>query len=98
VAGLAALQPRPLIAITTNRVGLDRLAAPLAAAGLDRVNVSLDTIDQQEFFQLTRRDRLVDVEMGLKPAASVGLTPRSQRRGDAWHQRSQRSRGVGVVL
>jgi cyclic pyranopterin phosphate synthase len=75
VAGIAALRPRPLIAMTTNGVGLDRLAAPLARAGLDRVNVSLDTIDQQEFFKLTRRDRLADVEMGLKAAASAGLTP-----------------------
>ena len=75
VAGIAALTPRPLIAMTTNGVGLDRLAEPLARAGLDRVNVSLDTIDQQEFFKLTRRDRLADVEMGLKAAASAGLTP-----------------------
>ncbi len=75
VAGIAALTPRPLIAMTTNGVGLDRLAEPLARAGLDRVNVSLDTIDQQEFFMLTRRDRLADVEMGLKAAASAGLTP-----------------------
>jgi cyclic pyranopterin phosphate synthase len=75
VAGIAALSPRPMIAMTTNGVGLDRLAAPLARAGLDRVNVSLDTIDQQEFFKLTRRDRLADVEAGLKAAASVGLTP-----------------------
>ena len=75
VAGIAELKPRPQIAMTTNGVGLDRLAAPLARAGLDRVNVSLDTIDQQEFFKLTRRDRLADVEKGLKAAASVGLTP-----------------------
>ena len=75
VAGIAALKPRPRIAMTTNGVGLDRLAAPLARAGLDRVNVSLDTNDQQEFFKLTRRDRLADVEVGLKAAASVGLTP-----------------------
>ncbi len=75
VAGIATLKPRPQIAMTTNGVGLDRLAAPLARAGLDRINVSLDTIDQQEFFRLTRRDRLVDVEMGLKAAASAGLTP-----------------------
>jgi cyclic pyranopterin phosphate synthase len=75
VEGIAALKPRPQIAMTTNGVGLDRLAAPLAGAGLDRVNVSLDTIDQDEFFRLTRRDRLADVEKGLKAAASVGLTP-----------------------
>jgi cyclic pyranopterin phosphate synthase len=75
VAGIAALKPRPVIAMTTNGVGLAQLAEPLAGAGLDRVNVSLDTIDQQEFFRLTRRDRLADVELGLKAAASVGLTP-----------------------
>jgi GTP 3',8-cyclase len=75
VAGIAAMKPRPQIAMTTNGVGLDRLAAPLARAGMDRVNVSLDTIDQQEFFKLTRRDRLVDVEKGLKAAVSAGLSP-----------------------
>jgi cyclic pyranopterin phosphate synthase len=75
VAGIAALKPRPQIAMTTNGVGLGRLAAPLAGAGLDRINVSLDTIDQQEFFKLTRRDRLADVEMGLEAAVSAGLSP-----------------------
>jgi GTP 3',8-cyclase len=75
VADIAALRPRPLIAMTTNGVGLGALAAPLASAGLDRVNVSLDTIDQQEFFKLTGRDRLGDVEAGLRAAAAAGLTP-----------------------
>jgi len=75
VAGIAALRPRPLIAMTTNGVGLGALAGPLASAGLDRVNVSLDTIDQQEFFKLTGRDRLADVEAGLTAAAAAGLTP-----------------------
>jgi GTP 3',8-cyclase len=75
VRGVAALHPRPTIAMTTNGVGLDRLAAPLAAAGLDRVNVSLDTVDAEEFAALTRRDRLHDVEAGLAAAAQAGLTP-----------------------
>lgn len=75
VAGIAGLRPRPTIAMTTNGIGLDRLAAPLAAAGLDRVNVSLDTVDRDEFVALTRRDRLADVEAGLKAAADAGLTP-----------------------
>ena len=75
VRRVAALEPRPRIAMTTNGVGLDRLAQPLADAGLDRVNVSLDTIDPQEFADLTRRDRLHDVELGLKAAAAAGLTP-----------------------
>jgi len=75
VAAIAALRPRPRIAMTTNGVGLDRLARPLAAAGLDRVNVSLDTIDSETFTHLTRRDRLADVEAGLEAAAAAGLTP-----------------------
>ena len=75
VAGIAALEPRPQIAMTTNGIGLARLAAPLADAGLDRVNVSLDTIDADVFRDLTRRDRLVDVEKGLTAAQEAGLTP-----------------------
>src|ERR1051326_1708538 len=45
VARAAALRPRPEISVTTNGIGLDRLAGPLAEAGLDRVNVSLDTLN-----------------------------------------------------
>jgi len=75
VAGIAALEPRPRIAMTTNGVGLDRLARPLADAGLDRVNVSLDTVDRAHFERLTRRDRFDDVVSGLKAAADAGLTP-----------------------
>jgi cyclic pyranopterin phosphate synthase len=72
---LAELEPRPRIAMTTNGIGLDRLAEPLARAGLDRVNVSLDTIDREAFAALTRRDRLPDVVAGLAGAAAAGLTP-----------------------
>ena len=75
VRGIASLDPRPRIAMTTNGVGLDRLAEPLRAAGLDRVNVSLDTVDADEFAALTRRDRLHDVEAGLKAAGAAGLEP-----------------------
>ena len=75
VRRVAGLEPRPRIAMTTNGIGLDRLAQPLARAGLDRVNVSLDTIDPREFADLTRRDRLHDVEAGLKAAAAAGLAP-----------------------
>lgn len=75
VARLAGLDPRPRLALTTNGLGLDKLAAPLAAAGLDRVNVSLDTIDRAAFTALTRRDRLDDVVKGLAAAAEAGLTP-----------------------
>ncbi|MFW5469470.1 GTP 3',8-cyclase MoaA [Knoellia sp. CPCC 206435] len=75
VSRIAALEPRPRIAMTTNGIGLDRLAGPLAAAGLDRVNVSLDTVDPQEFADLTRRDRLHDVEAGLAAARDARLVP-----------------------
>jgi GTP 3',8-cyclase len=75
VRGIAALEPRPRIAMTTNGVGLDRLAAPLAEAGLDRVNISLDTVDPEQFAELTRRDRFGDVVAGLEAAAAAGLVP-----------------------
>lgn len=75
VAGIAALTPRPRIAMTTNGLALARLAQPLRAAGLDRVNVSLDTVDPAIFETLTRRDRLRDVEAGLVAAAEAGLAP-----------------------
>ena len=71
----AALEPRPEMSVTTNGIGLDRLAAPLAAAGLDRVNVSLDTIRPDTFQAITRRDRLGDVLKGLAAADEAGLRP-----------------------
>jgi cyclic pyranopterin phosphate synthase len=75
VERLAALSPRPELSLTTNGIGLTRLAAPLAAAGLDRVNVSLDTLRRDRFVALTRRDRLDDVLAGLAAAQDAGLTP-----------------------
>ena len=75
VAHAAALRPRPQISLTTNGIGLDRLAEPLHAAGLDRVNVSLDTLRPDTFRALARRDRLADVLAGLAAAAATGLAP-----------------------
>ena len=75
VAAVAALTPRPRISLTTNGIGLARMAPALRAAGLDRVNVSLDTLDRDRFTALTRRDRLADVIAGLAGAAEAGLTP-----------------------
>ena len=71
----AELQPRPEISLTTNGLGLQRTASALVAAGLDRVNVSLDTIRPETFHEITRRDRLDDVIAGLAAAADAGLTP-----------------------
>ena len=75
VARTAALRPRPEISLTTNGIGLDRLAGPLHAAGLDRVNVSLDTLRPETFQALARRNRLDDVLAGLEAAAATGLAP-----------------------
>ena len=75
VAATAALTPRPEIALTTNGLGLARRAAALAAAGLDRVNVSLDSVDAAHFAAITRRDRLPDVLAGLAAASQAGLGP-----------------------
>jgi GTP 3',8-cyclase len=75
VARTASLRPRPEISLTSNGIGLDRLAGPLKAAGLDRINVSLDTLRAETFRKLARRDRLPDVLAGLKAAATAGLTP-----------------------
>ena len=71
----AALAPRPEISLTTNGIGLARLAAPLRAAGLDRVNVSLDTLRPEVFRKLALRDRLPDVLEGLAAADAAGLAP-----------------------
>ena len=75
IAATAALSPRPEISLTTNGIGLDRRAAALRDAGLDRINVSLDTLRPDVFRKLSRRDRLSDVLAGLAAAAAAGLTP-----------------------
>ncbi|WP_327684185.1 GTP 3',8-cyclase MoaA [Kitasatospora sp. NBC_00458] len=75
VAACAGLEPRPELSLTTNGIGLARTAAALRAAGLDRVNVSLDTLDPDTFHTLTRRRRHQDVLDGLAAAEDAGLTP-----------------------
>ena len=75
IAATAALRPRPEITLTTNGIGLDKRAAKLQAAGLDRINVSLDTVDAARFARITRRDRLHDVIKGLAAARAAGLSP-----------------------
>ena len=75
VERVGALEPRPRMSVTTNGIGLAKVAPALAAAGLDRVNVSLDTLDRERFVAIARRDRLADVLAGLAAAADAGLTP-----------------------
>ncbi|THA27053.1 GTP 3',8-cyclase MoaA [Streptomyces sp. RKND-216] len=71
----AALEPRPQLSLTTNGIGLERTAAALRDAGLDRVNVSLDTLRPEVFQRMTRRKRHADVLRGLEAARAAGLTP-----------------------
>ena len=61
--------------LTTNALGLSRNAQALRDAGLDRINVSLDTIRPETFAEITRRDRLADVVAGLAAARAAGLEP-----------------------
>ncbi|MGA9103565.1 GTP 3',8-cyclase MoaA [Aeromicrobium sp.] len=75
IAATKALRPTPRTAITSNGLGLKRTAQALADAGLDRVNISLDTTDPETFVRITRRDRLPDVIDGLAAAADAGLAP-----------------------
>jgi GTP 3',8-cyclase len=75
VERVGALSPRPRMSVTTNGIGLAKVAPALAAAGLDRVNVSLDTLDRDRFVTLARRDRLADVLAGLAAASDAGLVP-----------------------
>ncbi len=75
VRRMAALRPRPELSLTTNGVQLADQAAALAEGGLDRVNVSLDTLDPQRFRQITFRDRHADVLAGLAAAQDAGLVP-----------------------
>jgi GTP 3',8-cyclase len=71
----AALDPRPEISLTTNGIGLAKIASRLREAGLDRVNVSLDTLRTDTFAALAKRNRLHDVLDGLAAAAATELAP-----------------------
>src|SRR3569833_175073 len=75
VARVTALEPRPRLSMTTSGIGLAKRAAGLAAAGLNRINVSLDTVDPETFVKITRRDRLSHVEAGQAAARDAGMTP-----------------------
>jgi len=65
----------PELSLTTNGIGLDKHIVALASAGLDRVNVSLDSLDRERYAALARRDRLPDVLRGLEAADASGLRP-----------------------
>ena len=69
------IDPTLELSLTTNALGLARTAGTLKAAGLDRVNVSLDTVRPDTFHTITRRDRFHDVVAGLVAAREAGLVP-----------------------
>lgn len=75
VRGIAHTPGVDGLSMTTNGILLDRLAAPLADAGLDRVNISIDTIDPDRFHKITRWGKLDDIWRGIAAAESVGMTP-----------------------
>ncbi|MEO9327066.1 GTP 3',8-cyclase MoaA [Gordonia aurantiaca] len=75
IAAVASLPRHPEIAMTTNGLGLTKRIDGLVAAGLQRINVSLDTVDRRRFAEITRRDRLDDVLEGLAAAKRAGLDP-----------------------
>jgi cyclic pyranopterin phosphate synthase len=75
VRGIAATPGVRSLSMTTNGVLLPRLAQPLADAGLQRVNVSLDTLDEGKFRRVTRWGKLEDVWQGILAAERAGLTP-----------------------
>ena len=82
------------IALTTNGLKLESLAGPLAQAGLTRLNVSLDSLDEECFSELTRGASLTRVLRGIQAAWDAGLTPvkinavllrgKTMRRSCAW--------------
>jgi cyclic pyranopterin phosphate synthase len=72
---LNGLAPDLDLSLTTNGLKLVAMAEELRAAGLRRVNVSLDTLDPKRFHQIARRDRFHEVIAGLEAAKLAGLSP-----------------------
>jgi cyclic pyranopterin phosphate synthase len=77
IAQLAALRledgSKPNIALTTNGATLRNIAGELRAAGLDRINVSLDSLRADRFLAMTRRDELDNVLAGIAEASKAGF-------------------------
>jgi GTP 3',8-cyclase len=63
------------LAMTTNGILLDKLAQPLADAGLTRVNISLDTLDAEKFHNITRWGHIEDIWRGIEASEAAGLRP-----------------------
>jgi len=75
VSVVAQLAGAAELSVTTNGLVLPRLAPALGAAGLTRVNISMDTLRPDRFLAMTRRNRLGDVLAGIDAALAAGLQP-----------------------
>ena len=75
VGRINAIKNAPKLSMTTNGLALAKLAQPLVDAGLERINISLDTLDRERFKKLTYRDRIDDVFAGIAAAREAGLKP-----------------------
>ena len=79
ISKLAALRlpdgTKPDIALTTNGATLRNIALELRNAGLDRINVSMDSLKPERFFAMTRRDELHNVLAGIAEAQIAGFSP-----------------------
>ena len=79
ISKLAALRlpdgTKPDIALTTNGATLRNIALELRNAGLDRINVSMDSLKPERFFAMTRRDELHNVLAGIAEAQVAGFSP-----------------------
>lgn len=75
VARIRQLPQAPRVSLTTNGIRLGDLAFQLKDAGLERVNVSLDTLSRDKFAELTYRDRFQEVLAGISAAQAAGLQP-----------------------
>lgn len=75
VRGISATKGIRSVSMTTNGLLLAKLAQPLADAGLERVNISIDTLDPDKFKRLTRWGKVNEVLAGINAAESAGLTP-----------------------
>ena len=75
VAALNSLPKPPRISMTTNGMRLAEVAQDLVDAGMQRVNVSLDTLDPKRFRAITRRDGVEAVVAGVAAAVGAGMTP-----------------------
>ncbi len=75
VRQIAAVPGIQDLAMTTNGILLDKLAEPLAKAGLKRVNISIDTVDPDKFHKITRWGNIDDVWRGIEASRAAGLLP-----------------------